>query len=137
MDIDVFDRKEQRKFGILMGVILPALGAYLAYKHGLDATAPRVLFVLGGVFLVLGVALPVALLPVFYLWIRLSIVLNWVMTRVLLTLVFFLAITPTHYLHRIFSREDPLKRDWRADVETFWDTPEEPPSEFERYKDQF
>jgi hypothetical protein len=62
--------------------------------------------------------------------------LNWFMTRMLLSLAFYLAITPVRIWIRLFG-EDPLKRRWQPEATTYWEEAEEQPEEVERYFNQF
>ena len=134
LDIDVKDRGEQRKFGIVMAVAIAVLGCIRYALHSFEHV-PTNFFLVAAVFLVLGVAIPIALQPVFYLWIKFAIVLNWIMTRVFLTVAFYLILTPISVFIRFGA--DPLKRQWKGPEESYWDAPEDQPEEFERYKQQF
>jgi hypothetical protein len=45
-------------------------------------------------------------------------------------------ITPARFLNQIFG-SDPLKRAWMQDADTYWEDPEEQPTDRERYRNQF
>lgn len=139
MQIDTSSKSEQRKFGIVMAVAITVLGLIRWGLHAWRGEAigpPYYFFAVAAAFLVLGLAAPIVLRPVLYLWFQFALGVNWVMTRLLLSFVFLVMITPGRILIRLFG-EDPLKRAWRANQDSFWETPEEPPQEFDRYKDQF
>ncbi len=131
--VDVTSRKEQRKFGVMMGAAFAAFGLL---RWWLVSHTPYVFFGLGIVFFVLGLLAPRTLGPVFAVWMRFAEALNWVMTRVLLTLVFYGLITPARYLNGWFG-SDPLKRTWDPSASTYWESPDEQPAELERYKNQY
>ena len=139
-DIDITNRREQRKFGLTMAaaffVITAIRWGILWLRTGDLPGPPIVLPAIGAAFLVLGLAVPVVLFPVFWAWIRFALALNWLVTRILLTIAFVFLITPMRALVSLFS-SDPLKRAWRPDLETYWEEPEAQPDEFERYRDQF
>ena len=139
MNLDYRSRREQRNFGLLMAVAIPVLGLVREgihwFKTG-DLAIPLPYFIVGAAFLVVAVAVPKLLQPLLYLWIKLAMTLNWLMTRVMLSVVFYLMITPGRFFIHLFA-QDPLKRDWRAETDSFWETPEEAPREFDRYRDQF
>jgi len=135
--INTSDRREQRKFGLVMAAAILVLGMIRWLLHGVAwAVFPAYFVIVAGVFLVLGLAAPRALQPIFVLWMKLAFVLNCIMTRVLLALAFYLMITPVRVLVRIFG-EDPLKRTWLPGSESYWEPPEEQPKEFDRYRNQF
>ena len=155
MNVNISDKKEQRKFGLLMAIAIAVLGLIRWWWHGLGPL-PLNFFYVAAAFAILGLIVPGVLKPVFFVWIRFSIALNWVVTRVLLTLAFFLMIVPTRIILRLAGK-DPLNRAWRPEgevvvvcdghdvdndsrvvtVDTYWEEPEEQPTEFERYLNQF
>jgi saxitoxin biosynthesis operon SxtJ-like protein len=134
VDIDTSSRKEQRKFGIVMAIAITVLGGLRWAFHRGD---PPMMFVyVAAVFLVLGLVAPVLLKPVLIAWLRFALVLNWIVTHILLTVAFFLLITPTRYLISIFS-DDPLDRKWEPDAETYWKEPDDQPDDPDAYLNQF
>lgn len=139
LDIDTSSRTEQRKFGFVMAAAICILGLLRAgirfFLHG-TAAFPVWFFVVAAPFLVLGLVWPRALKPVFDVWIKFALVLNWIITHVALTFVFWLSIVPMGIFMRLFSA-DPLKRRWLPRTETYWEEPEEQPAEFDRYRNQF
>lgn len=46
---------------------------------------------------------------IIWLWDKIAHILGWINTRVLLSLVFFLFLTPIALLRKLFSKKDPLK----------------------------
>ena len=93
-------------------------------------------FYISGAFAVLGLVAPMLLKPIFVVWIKFSLVLNWIVTRLMLSIIFYLMITPTGWIMRIFS-DDPLKRRFDADAETYWEEPEDQPEDPARYENMF
>lgn len=135
MMLDIADRKEQRKFGLLMAVAISVLGLIRWWLHGFGGL-PWHFFAVAAVFGGLGLVAPGLLKPVFWAWMKFSEGLNWVMTRVLLTLAFFLLIMPTRLI-LVILRKDTLNRAWDPQAATYWQDPEEQPEEFDRYLNQF
>lgn len=133
LQIDISDRKEQRKFGLLMAGAFCVLGTVRSLLHGGFSPA---WFVVGGVFLVLGLVAPKVLQPVFWAWMKLAEALNYVMTRVLLALAFFVMLTPMRFLRQWFG-DDPLKRKWEPDAESYWEEADEQPEKLDAYLKQF
>ena len=80
--------------------------------------------------LLLGAAVAPALLrPVYRAWMRLGEVLAWVNTRIILTLIFFLVVTPIGLVMRLFGRS-PIATAKRND--SYW-TDVEPHSYGDRH----
>ena len=135
MNVDISDKKQQRNFGIVMAVAISVVGLIRWAIHRFDHL-PLWFFYVAAAFLVLGVVAPRVLQPVLYVWLKFSLALNWVMTRVLLTLAFFLIILPSRVMLGL-ARKDPLNRAWNPQAPSYWEEPEEQPAEFERYLNQF
>jgi len=112
--------KELRKFGFVMTVPLALLAGALLWRKGLDA--PAALYVVGGAalfFLIAGLIFPRGLGPIEWAWMKLALVLSWVMTRVILTLTFFLAMLPIGLVMRLL-RHDPLRLRRDPNATTYW-----------------
>lgn len=125
--------KKLRNFGITMGICLGLLGALLLWrgKH----TYPY-FFALAALFAVLGLSVPRALKHVYKAWMSLAVVLSWVMTRVLLSVIFYVGVTPIGVIGRLFGK-DFLSLDMDAGAETYWIDREDAGRGKERYEQQF
>ena len=110
------DNPRLRKFGLVMAVALAILGALLLWRHrdGWD-----IAFTIAAVFLVTGLAVPKALKPAHYAWIALSMVMGWVMTRVLLTLMYYAVVTPMGLAGRLLGKRF-LDVGRSASAESYW-----------------
>jgi len=134
LDIDTTSKREQRKFGVVMAIAIVVLGGI---RWAIAREDPPVAFLyVAAPFLVLALVAPAVLGPVLRVWLGFALVLNWVMTHVLLTVVWVFLITPTRVLIRLFG-SDPLKRQWSSEDETYWEEPDEQPDNIEAYFRQF
>ena len=124
--------RDLRKFGLLVGGVLAALGIlYLRRK----ARYPWFL-ILGIVLLAFGVVLPRVLKYVYIAWMMLAIVLGFVMAHVILTLFFFLVVTPLGLVARLFGKDFlNLKLDKQA--ATYWIRREQRTRTQANYEQQF
>ena len=107
----------ERNFGILVGGVFAALGGWWLIRGKFHSLAPLALG-LGALLAILGVSFPRALVIPNRLWMGLGEALSFVMTRVILGLVFFLVVMPIGRLRRIFGG-DPLNRR-AAPAESYW-----------------
>lgn len=113
--------KELRKFALVVALPLAGLGSYLMWKGG----AAGYLLVSMAVLLLLSAGIkPRALAPVERVWMKAAGVMAVVMTHVILTLTFFLVITPVGFLVRLSGRSG-LKLGSEPERETYWE-PVEP-----------
>lgn len=105
-----------RKFGWTMCVCLIFLGLALFLKHN---PVSRMFWGGGVIFLILGQFLPGVLKPVYRLWMGLAFCLGWVNTRIILMLVYYLAVTPIGLMMRLL-RKDILNLRLEKGARTYW-----------------
>lgn len=111
-------RHDVEQFGFLVGGVLVALGAWFAWT-GAYAWKPvagaGTLLVLGGAFA------PFLIRPLQRAWMMLAVLLGFVMTRVILALLFFLVLTPIALIARIVGKQF-LELDFRGrpTPKTYW-----------------
>lgn len=108
---------EEKKFGLLVGVVLIAFGAALELlKH---RRVPFLLLGVVGVILVfLSFAAPGALVVPRSYWMKLAHLLGRVNTAVFLFVVFFFVLTPLGFLMRLFGRDELRRR--HAPADSMW-----------------
>jgi saxitoxin biosynthesis operon SxtJ-like protein len=122
-----------RRFGLTVGAGLAILGVLSWYRG--HATAPPVLWAIGGTLSVLGLTVPNLLLPVEKAWMALALVLGWINTRIILSLLFYVVFTPIGVVMRFFR--DPLNRRFRDQDAGYWIHRETARLDLEAYKRQF
>jgi len=115
------DRRELRNFGLTLAVGFGAVGALLLWR----GKASDVYFLAAAaVFLLLGLAAPLSLRPVRRGWLKAADLVGWVMTRVILLVLFFAVVTPIGAIARVLGKDFlGLKRD--PEAKTYW-VPVEP-----------
>ena len=127
-----------RKFGLVVGGVFAGIAAFSAWRNGWELkTFAQILGGLGLTLIVLGAVVPVILRPVYKVWMALAFAMGFVMTRVILTLAFFLTITPIGFILRALGK-DPLAKRPDPDVDSYWVLRDEPaPSTKERLERYF
>lgn len=93
---------EGRKFAFTVGIAFLVLGAIVWWRGGL--TVAKAFGGLGGVLLVLGVAIPSHLGPVQRAWMGLAHVISKVTTPIFMGVVYFVVITPISLLMSLFGK---------------------------------
>ena len=84
------EKKDLRDFGITFGVLLGVLGGLLWWK-GKDTYT--IFAILSIAFFFFGLVLPNLLKPLQKVWMMFAVVLGWFMTRLILSVLFYLVFT--------------------------------------------
>lgn len=95
-------RKELREFGITIGAVL-LLFAGIALWRG-KPSFPY-LAICGIILIVSGLAFPAPLKPLQKIWMAFAVVMGFVMSRLILTVLFFGVITPISLLMKVMGKD--------------------------------
>jgi hypothetical protein len=106
---------EGRRFGFTLGLAFAALAGLLYWRGFVNAML--VLAVVGGAFLLAGLLVPARLGPVQRGWMTFALLLSKVTTPIFMSIVYYLAVTPTGLFMRLLRR-NPLAR--KSDSKTYW-----------------
>lgn len=122
-----------REFGLTIGAILVILGDIALWR-----TRPLYpyLLALGFTLIVLGLARPEALKPLQKAWMALSIVIGFFMSRLILTVLFYIVITPMSLAMRIFGK-DILDEKIEKEKNSYWVYRPEGEKERSSYENQY
>ena len=126
-----------RRFGWVVGGVLAAGAALWAWRHGW-AWGPVSTTVagFGAALVALGTFAPRALRAVYVGWMALAFALGWLMTRLILTLVWLVAFVPIGLLFKATGR-DALHRRPDPSAKTYWHAREATGSPKERMEQMF
>jgi saxitoxin biosynthesis operon SxtJ-like protein len=98
---------QARKSALTVAVVLLGIAAWNLYRG--RTTVVFIFGALGAALVVAGLLVPPAARAFHTAWMRLAVLLGHVNSRVLLTLMYYLAITPYGIVTRLVGR-DPLRR---------------------------
>lgn len=132
--VEVPQRVDLRKFGLVMAAVLALVSGYLWYKDAMDPA--QVVFSVAAGFLIVGLVLPVVLMPIYFPWMWLARILAFVNTHLLLGFVFYTLFTFIGLGMRLLGR-DPLDRKIVPDSDSYWQRRESPLLSREHYLRQF
>ena len=118
-----------RWFGVIVATFFGLLGALIGWWGG--GTASRILWGVGLGLAALYYALPPLRLPLYLGWMRAVAPIAWVVTHLVLALIFYGLITPIGAIMRLFGR-DRLHRDFDPAVESYWSA-HDPSGDMARY----
>lgn len=106
-----------RRFGFTVGFVFLLLGCVLLWRH---RSAGWPLVSIGAVLVLAAGLAPLALKWVHGPWMIAALALGWVVTRILLTIVFFLVVTPIGLLQRLFGKR-AIEVAFEADAASYWE----------------
>jgi len=122
------NKEEIRKFGLLIGGVLIAISIFMLWK---TFNQYQLVFIIGISFVLLGFFIPTILKPIYIIWMTFATILGWIMTRVILTILFYLIVTPIGLIGRIFGAKF-LDLSWNDDVTSYWNKREGSVSDIEK-----
>jgi len=110
------EKKDLRKFGITIGIILLIITGFLFWK---EKESFQILLTFGVAFCILGITIPFILKPIYWVWMVFATILGWIMTRVILSFLFYIIITPIGLIPRFFGKQF-LELRWDKSKESYW-----------------
>ena len=126
-------KSEFRKFGITIGLLLIIIAGFLFWR---GKESFEIMLVIGSALLVLGLVIPVLLKPIYWIWMVLAVILGWIMTRVILSVLFYVVITPIGMFSRMFGGKF-LDLKWDKSKESYWNPRSTTQRNSEEYERQF
>jgi len=109
--------KDLRKFGLTVGGVLAALAAVLFYFE-----RPSAIYfaIIGGFLILAGIIYPKILKLLNKVWMSLAIVLGFIMSRVILTVLFYLVLTPISFLAKLVGKKFMVLK-YNKSANTYWE----------------
>ena len=96
------EKKDLRNFGITFGVVLGLLGGALWWKN---KDTYSIFIILSLAFFFLGFVLPNILRPLQKAWMIMAVILGWFMTRLILSVLFYVVFTFIGVLAKLFGKQ--------------------------------
>jgi hypothetical protein len=125
--------KSVRKTGLTVGVVLILISFILWW---LEKNSFMYFSIAGGLFIILSYIAVAVLKPFHKVWIGFSLILGFVMSRIILSVLFFLVVTPIGLIAKLVGKKFmPLGFDKNAT--TYWEKREKTVKEKVDYERQF
>lgn len=121
-----------RRFGVTLGIALLVFGALLQFNH---RKAGPLLLLLGALLLLSAAFFPAVLRYVYKPWMIFALVLGRIMNGIILTILFFLVITPLGLIQRLCGKR-PLEVRFRSGEASYWQARAKPTAA-DSYEKQF
>ncbi len=98
--LNLTNNSELKKFGLLVGAVLSVIGVFPAFR---GRALNLYLVIIGVIFILLAVIAPGLLSPVYKGWMKVGKILGRVNTFLILSIIFYLFMTPLGFARKIFG----------------------------------
>ena len=127
------EKSDLQKFGIIIGIIILIISGFLFWK---EKESFQIFLAIGIILFLTAIALPSVLKPVYWIWMIFTIILGWFMTRVILSLLFYVVFTSIGLTLRFFGKQF-LELRWDNSKESYWNFRNNEHLKKENYEKQF
>ncbi len=111
-------KRELAWFGVIVALFCGLVGALLYWRFGLHTSA-YVVWTLGAALTLVYQAIPPIRRSLYVAWLYLFFPLGWLLSHLVLGVIYYLVITPTGLIMRMLGR-DSMGRRFDAEAETYW-----------------
>ena len=130
-----FTTRELRQFGALVWPAFCGMIGWLCWSRGDWPNVAIAIWALGGVGAVVGVHWPAAIAPVYRALLLATFPIGWVMTHLVLGVLYYLIVTPIGLIRRALG-VDALERRLDPTAATYW-VPHRSAHDAQRYFRQY
>jgi len=102
--IEKLDAAGYRKFGLTTGLIIVVLFGFLI-PWLFNLSYPWWPLIIAGVLAGLALVLPIALQPIYIVWMKFGNIMNWINTRIILGILFYGMFMPIGLVMRLFGKD--------------------------------
>ena len=127
------EKSDLRNFGIIVGIILLIISGFLFWK---EKESFQIFLAIGIILFLIAIVIPAVLKPVYWIWMIFAIILGWFMTRVILSLLFYVVFTSIGLALRFFGKQF-LELRWDKSKESYWNFRTNEHLKKENYEKQF
>ena len=110
------EKSDLRNFGIIISIILLIISGFLFWK---EKESFQIFLAIGITLFLTAIAIPFVLKPVYWIWMIFAVILGWFMTRVILSLLFYLIFTPIGLALRLFGKQF-IELRWNKSEKSYW-----------------
>ena len=109
-------RKELRSFGLILAAGFFVIAMFPTVLRHVEPRRPALAISI--VFALAGIVIPQVLRPVHRVWMFIGNILGWINSRIILSLIFYLVVTPVRIAMSV-TRKDPMNRTFDGSAETY------------------
>jgi hypothetical protein len=124
---------EAKKFAITLAIVLSLWGSVFLLR---EKSYSVYFFIFSATFLLIGLLAPFLMRPLYALWMLLTGWVGWLITRLVLILIFYGVITPMSFLLKLLGK-DLLLLKLDRNTSTYWRPKEKQELSKSQYENQF
>jgi hypothetical protein len=109
--------KALRNFGLLVGGIFLLIGIWIYYSS--QSFVGIIFIAVGSLLMIFGMFVPNSLANVYKIWMGLAFAMGWLVSRILLTILFYLGITVIGFIAKIAGKKF-LDVKFRDGKKSYW-----------------
>jgi len=110
-------KRDLRKFGLTVGGVLIVLAALLFY---FEKSSAIYFGIIGGFLFLFGLVIPKILKPINKIWMGFAIVLGFFMSRIIITVLFYFALTPISIIAKLVGKKFMILK-YDKSAKTYWE----------------
>ena len=109
-------KKELKEFSIVVGIAFAVLGLLFWWRN---KSFYHWVLIIAALFLITGFLFPILLKPVHKVWMAFALLIGFVMTRIILLVLFYIVLTPISLISRLFGAQY-LDLKYRDGKNSYW-----------------
>jgi len=95
-------KNDLRNFGVIVGLIFLTISGYLFW---IEKESFQIFLMVGILLFLVGIAIPIILKPIYLVWMYFGIVLGKIMTLMILSIMFYLIVTPIGLISKCLGKK--------------------------------
>lgn len=118
-------KKKLRSFGLLVGGVFLLISAWIFFsqRNELSETSnytfAYIFLIVGGILFLFGAMSPLLLKTPYKIWMGLAIAMGWVVSRVLIMILFYIVVTPISLIAKLSGKKF-LDLKFRDNKSSYW-----------------
>ncbi len=112
-------RRELARFGVLVGSVFGAFGAWFVWRSGGASVTGKTLIGVGATLFLLGGVAPLTLRRFYAIWMFIGHIVGRVNTTIVLSLIYYIGFSLAR-LYLLVTRTDPMARRPAGGQGTYW-----------------
>ncbi len=95
------EKSNLQNFGITFAVIFLVIAGFSLWK---EKESFQIILAIGIILFLIAITIPVILKQVYWMWMVFATILGWFMTKLILSVLFYVVLTPIGALSRLFGK---------------------------------